>query len=131
MAAVPQRNSKPEIVVRQALHRRGHRYRLHGKSLPGRPDFYFPRARVAVFVNGCFWHRHEGCPRTTTPKNNYDFWQKKFAANIARDQRNYAALRELGWEPVIVWECEIKRDPSAAADHVEQAIQSRTRVNQA
>ena len=118
MAAVPQRDSKPEIALRHALHRRGYRYRLHGKHLPGRPDFYLTQYRVAVFVHGCFWHRHEGCPRTTTPKANHDFWQAKFVANVARDQRNEDALRAAGWTPVVVWECEIKRDVEAAADRV-------------
>jgi DNA mismatch endonuclease, patch repair protein len=110
----------PEKNLRKALFARGYRYRLHAKNLPGRPDFIFPGAKVAVFVNGCFWHRHPGCRATTTPRTNAEFWQQKFDQNISRDARNYEALRELGWHPLVVWECEVKRDlPSAVSKIVE------------
>lgn len=88
MTAVPQRNSVPEVLLRKALFRAGLRYRLHAPRMPGRPDVVFPKYRVAVFVHGCFWHRHDGCPRTTTPKSNAEFWRSKFEANQERDRRN-------------------------------------------
>ena len=108
MRAVPQKDTVPELVLRRELHRMGLRYRLHSKALPGKPDIVFPSARVAVFVHGCFWHRHLGCRLTTTPRSREDFWQEKFAANQARDRRNEEQLRELGWAPVVVWQCEIQ-----------------------
>src|SRR5687767_1564467 len=107
MAAVSQLNSEPEVKFRKRLHRLGFRYRLHQKKLPGCPDLILPKYRVAVFVHGCFWHRHSRCKRTTTPAKNHEFWVNKFRDNIARDERNYRKLRDLGWRPLVVWECQI------------------------
>ena len=87
----------------------GIRYSLNDKRLPGRPDIVVPSARTAVFVHGCYWHRHEACPLTTTPKSNSEFWARKFEGNVARDRRKEQALRELGWTVEVVWECEIER----------------------
>jgi len=110
MSRVRQKNTKPEIVVRQVLHAMGYRFRLHNKDLPGTPDIVFPGRRKAIFVHGCFWHRHPGCKKASTPKTRVDFWASKFAANEARDARKLAELQELGWATMTVWECEI-RDP--------------------
>lgn len=118
MARVPQRDSAPEVRLRKRLFALGYRYRLHDKRLPGRPDVVFPRSRVALFVHGCYWHRHPGCRKSTTPSSNAEFWAQKFAANVARDARNEAALRVLGWTPVVIWQCEIERDVDAAAARV-------------
>ena len=106
MSGIRGKNTKPEITVRKFLHRKGLRFRLHAK-LPGKPDLTFPKYKTAVFVHGCFWHRHEGCRFSTTPKNNADFWQKKFAANVERDARATAQLDELGWRVLVVWECQL------------------------
>jgi DNA mismatch endonuclease (patch repair protein) len=106
MSGIRGKNTKPEITVRKFLHQKGLRFRLHAK-LPGKPDLTFPKYKTAVFVHGCFWHRHEGCRFSTTPKNNADFWQKKFAANVERDARATAQLEELGWRVLIVWECQL------------------------
>lgn len=122
MAAVPTKDTKPEVALRKELHRRGFRYRLHVTSLPGRPDFVFPSRKVAVFVHGCFWHRHQGCPKATTPKSNREFWVDKFEANVARDNRNTHDLERLGWTPLTVWECEIKRSVHDAADVVDAML---------
>lgn len=108
MSRVRQKNTKPEIVVRQLLHAKGYRFRLHYRELPGTPDIVFPGRRKAIFVHGCFWHRHEGCKKASTPKTRRDFWQAKFAANQARDARKIAELHNLGWTTMIVWECEIR-----------------------
>jgi len=118
MARVPQRDSVPEVRLRKRLFGLGYRYRLHDKRLPGRPDIVFPRSRVALFVHGCYWHRHPGCRKATTPATNVAFWADKFAANVARDARNEDALRALGWTPAVVWQCEIERDVDAAVARV-------------
>ncbi len=107
MARVRSKDTKPEWILRSALHRLGFRYRLRRKDLPGKPDLVFPKYRAAVFVNGCFWHRHEGCSQATTPKSNVEFWERKFRGNVERDARNHRALRENGWRVVVVWECEL------------------------
>ena len=108
MAKVKSKNTKPEIKVRQALHASGFRFRLHRGDLPGRPDIILPRYRTAVFVHGCFWHRHVGCKATTTPRTRRGYWQAKFEANVERDRMAVAALEALGWRVVVIWECETK-----------------------
>ena len=106
MAAIRTRDTAPELAVRRIAHRMGLRYRLHRKDLPGRPDLVFPRHRLVVFVHGCFWHRHEGCRYASTPKSRIVFWTEKFAANVARDARQQAALKALGWRVLVIWACE-------------------------
>jgi DNA mismatch endonuclease (patch repair protein) len=106
MALVRQRNTGPELIVRKALHALGYRFRLHRRELPGSPDIVLPSRRKAILVHGCFWHRHKGCPRSTTPKTRRGFWKQKFEQNKSRDTRNLIRLRALGWEALIVWECE-------------------------
>lgn len=108
MAAIRGRHTKPEVLVRRLLHAMGYRFRLHCKHLPGCPDIVLPRYKKAIFVNGCFWHRHEGCRYATTPASNSEFWQKKFRENVMRDQANYELLAEQGWRIVVVWECQLK-----------------------
>ncbi len=106
MKKVRQRDTKPEMVVRRAAHRLGYRFRLQRKDLPGRPDLVFARRKVAVFVHGCFWHRHSGCRHASTPKANAGFWHEKFRCNVERDARKESELRQLGWKVLIIWECE-------------------------
>ena len=96
------------MVVRKAVHALGYRYRLHVRELPGSPDLVFPSRRKVIFVHGCFWHRHHACRLTTTPKTKVDFWQAKFAANVARDERVIANLKSLGWGALTIWQCEAK-----------------------
>lgn len=108
MKSVPQRGSTPEIRLRKALHRRGFRYRVNDKRLPGSPDIVFPKYHAVIFVHGCFWHRH-GCKYTTTPSTRKEFWKAKFRANVERDKRNEEKLIELGWRVLVIWECEIKK----------------------
>jgi DNA mismatch endonuclease (patch repair protein) len=108
MARVKGKNTKPELIVRRGLHRLGYRFRLHRGDLPGRPDIVLPKYRTAIFVHGCFWHRHPGCSKASTPKTRADFWLDKFATNVARDGRNVEALEAGGWQVLIVWECETK-----------------------
>lgn len=108
MAKVGPRDTKPEIVVRRVLYSLGRRFRLHRKDLPGTPDIVLPSSRKAIFVHGCFWHRHEGCRKATMPKTRAVFWQDKFARNIERDRRKEAELRNAGWDVLTVWECETR-----------------------
>ena len=107
MAAVKGKNTRPEIRVRGLLHQLGFRFRLHAAKLPGRPDIVLPRYRTAIFVHGCFWHRHSGCRRASTPSTRADFWAEKFRRTVERDQRAEAMIREAGWTPIIIWECEL------------------------
>ena len=108
MARVRSKDTKPELVVRSLLHRMGYRFRLHGKALPGKPDIVLPRHRKAVFVHGCFWHRHGACRPLSLPTTNTAFWAEKFAANVRRDRRKLRALRNAGWGVLVVWECQLK-----------------------
>lgn len=121
MAGIRGRDTAPERAVRRVAHRMGLRFRLHRKDLPGRPDLVFPRHRLAVFVHGCFWHRHEGCRYAYTPKSRVAFWTRKFAGNVARDRRNEDALRDLGWRVLIVWECEA-RDAEAVGMRLARCV---------
>lgn len=107
MSRIRSNDTKPELMVRSFLFQRGFRFRLHVKNLPGHPDIVLPKYRTVVEVRGCFWHRHPGCKKTTTPSTHVDFWQKKFTDNIARDQRIEAELRRLGWHIIVIWECEV------------------------
>ena len=117
MAGIKGRDTGPERIVRRIAHGLGFRYRLHRKDLPGRPDLVFPRHRLAVFVHGCFWHRHNGCRYAYTPKSRVMFWMEKFAGNVTRDRRNEEALRNLGWRVLVIWECETKDE-----EHIERKL---------
>ena len=105
MQRVRRKDTRPELIVRKILTRAGFRYRLHSKLLAGTPDIVFPKAKKAIFVHGCFWHRHN-CKRGTTPKANREFWLEKFAANQARDARNIVCLKAAGYASIVIWECE-------------------------
>lgn len=107
MSRIRGKDTRPELLLRKALHRLGLRYRLHGTGLPGKPDLVFPRYKAVVFVHGCFWHHHTGCKIATTPKSNTPFWLEKFEKNVARDIRVAAELEALGWRVFVVWECEL------------------------
>ncbi len=106
MGLVRGKDTKPEMRVRRTAHSMGYRYRLHDGDLPGKPDLVFKSRRKVIFVHGCFWHRHEGCPRCRTPKTRLRFWKKKFRENVDRDARNGEALLKSGWEVLVIWECE-------------------------
>jgi DNA mismatch endonuclease (patch repair protein) len=107
MARIRGVNTRPELAVRRFLHEHGFRFRLHPRNLPGRPDIVLPKLRTAIFVHGCFWHRHTGCKKTTTPSTHKAFWTVKFEANVERDMRKVAELRGRGWTAITIWECEV------------------------
>lgn len=110
MSRVPSRNTKPELMVRSALHRMGYRFRLHVPALPGKPDLVFPRLRKIVFVHGCYWHGHSCRYGVAQSKSNVAFWKAKIYANRSRDRRTVRQLRQLGWDVLVIWECEIKNN---------------------
>ena len=123
MAGIRGRDTGPEMAVRRALHRRGWRYRLHDRRLPGRPDIVLPRHRAVVLVHGCFWHGHE-CPMFRLPSSRVDYWRDKIQNNRKRDERNVRALAESGWRVLIVWECAIpKSQPASERERVIDAIE--------
>lgn len=124
MSRIRCRDTKPEVLVRKYLFSQGFRYRKNDAKMPGKPDVVLPRYRTVVFVNGCFWHRHD-CRYFVWPKNNADFWRLKIESNVERDIRNYQLLREMGWRVIIVWECELKPDKrSVTLDQLKQLISS-------
>lgn len=108
MSAIRPVDTSPEIAVRRILTAMKVRYRLHGYRLPGRPDIVIPKLRKVIFVHGCYWHRHPGCSRTTTPVRNSSLWDEKFKATVERDAKNVEKLTELGWDHLIVWECQVR-----------------------
>ena len=110
MSRIKGKDTKPEETVRKYLFSQGFRYRKNDKKLPGTPDIVLPKYKTVIFVNGCFWHGHEGCKYFVWPKNNAEFWHKKIRDNILRDQRKVQALDLLGWKVIVVWECKIKSD---------------------
>lgn len=123
MRAVPRSSTKPEMALRRRLHARGLRYVLGRRDLPGSPDLVLPRWRTVVFVHGCFWHRHPGCPRATTPKTRVDYWVPKFTRNVVRDRQVTEALEGAGWRVAVVWECELTRKTAdATADRLARWI---------
>lgn len=109
MRSVGQKRTKPEMVVRQALHAVGYRFRVNVKGLPGSPDLAFTKRKKAIFVHGCLWHQHAGCRHATEPKTRAAFWSAKFAANVERDRREKAELEDIGWAVETIWECETRQ----------------------
>jgi DNA mismatch endonuclease, patch repair protein len=110
MSRIKGRDTAPEKRVRSLLHRLGFRFSLRRKDLPGRPDIVLPGRNVVVFVHGCFWHRHEGCRNSVLPKTRAEFWLAKLDGNVERDMRTAAALKELGWKVLTIWECEVENE---------------------
>ncbi len=118
MSRIKGKHTKPEMLLRSLLHRSGFRFRIHDNRLPGKPDIVLPKYRSAIFVNGCFWHRHEGCRYCTTPETRKDFWEKKFSDTVIRDQVNERLLAESGGQVYVIWECELKHDPDRVLEHL-------------
>lgn len=128
MAAIKGKNTKPEVLLRKALFRRGFRFRLHRNDLPGKPDITLPKYNAVIFVHGCFWHGHRGCPMFKVPSSRTEFWLDKINSNKQRDARNIQALKEHGWRVLEVWECAIKGklklDPDSLNTRVADWIKS-------
>lgn len=110
MSRIRSKNTKPEEMVRKYLFSQGFRYRKNDTRLPGKPDIVLPKYKTVIFVNGCFWHKHENCKYFVWPKTNEDFWRTKISANVSRDQENIKLLSELRWNVIVIWECELKKE---------------------
>lgn len=107
MSRILAKDTKPEMLIRRGLHARGLRYRLHDRTLPGRPDLVFPKYHTAVFIHGCFWHAH-GCALSKLPATRQEFWRTKLSANAARDRKALHALKAAGWRVLVIWECALR-----------------------
>ena len=126
MSHIRSKNTKPEQLVRQALWHQGFRYRLHVKDLPGKPDIVLPKYKAAIFINGCFWHGHDGCRAFVIPKSNTSFWLEKIGKTKERDARDETALASAGWKVITIWECELKKPViEATLDSLVQSLVSR------
>lgn len=110
MSNIKGKNTKPEMIVRRYLFSKGFRYRKNDARLPGKPDIVLPKYKTVIFVNGCFWHKHEGCKYFVWPKNNSEFWREKIEGNASRDVAQQKALSDLGWNIIVIWECQLKKD---------------------
>jgi DNA mismatch endonuclease, patch repair protein len=124
MSGIRGRDTKPELTVRSFLHRAGLRYRLHSRSLPGKPDVILPRWNAAVFVHGCFWHGHSGCRFFRLPKTRAEFWEAKIRSNVARDAKVLQALSDAGWRTAVIWECALRDDAVRSLDRLASFIRS-------
>lgn len=122
MSRIRSRNTGPEMRLRSLLHGAGFRFRLHAKHLPGKPDIVLPKYRTAIFVHGCFWHRHSGCINATTPSTRREFWQEKLDGNVRRDARNRAELEAAGWNVVTAWECELESDAEGVIRRISNGL---------
>ena len=108
MSKIRSKNTKPELILRKALFARGFRYRVNVKNLAGKPDIVLPKYKTIIFLHGCFWHRHDGCKYAYTPKTNTKFWVDKITSNSERDKASVNKLTDLGWNVIVIWECEIR-----------------------
>ncbi len=125
MSRVRSKDTNPERAVRNLLWRKGYRYRLYDKRLPGSPDLVLPKYRAVIFINGCFWHGHRGCVKYVIPKTNEQFWREKVARNIARDELNAQRLETLAWTVITVWECELsKKNIDATITRIEADLKA-------
>jgi DNA mismatch endonuclease vsr len=122
MSRIKGKDTKIEVEVRKYLFSKGYRFRKNDKRYPGKPDIVLPKYHVAIFVHGCFWHRHEGCIDATTPKTRTEFWLEKFDKNVKNDQIKQEKIRELGWKVIVIWECELKRSFQETMDKVEKEL---------
>lgn len=110
MSKINSKNTKPEILLRSALHNLGYRFRIHKKDLPGKPDIVLPKYNTIIFVHGCFWHFHKDCSEGRIPSSNTDYWKNKLLNNVARDKNHVQSCKTLGWKVAVLWECEIEND---------------------
>jgi len=122
MSRIRSKNTKPEITLRSALHKKGFRYRIHQKSLPGNPDIVLAKYKTVIFVHGCFWHLHQGCREGRIPKSKTGYWEPKLLRNVERDVKNTAELVSQGWKVIIVWDCEIQAGVNKVISQVERIL---------
>ena len=125
MSRVRSSNTRPELLLRSQIHQLGFRFRVNVSTLPGKPDLVFPKFRTAVFVHGCFWHQHRNCRRATLPSTRATWWKTKLEGNVLRDKASIRKLRRSGWTVVVVWECQIERNPGLAATSLARKLRSK------
>lgn len=125
MSRIRSKDTKIEVEVRKYLFSKGFRFRKNDKRFPGKPDVVLPKYKTVIFVNGCFWHMHEGCKQARLPKTNVEFWKEKMERNVANDKLHQEQLCSMGWHVIVLWECELKRDFEKVLDGVIQTLQSR------
>ena len=131
MSCIHGKDTKPEELVRKYLFSKGFRYRKNDRKLPGTPDIVLPKYKTVIFVNGCFWHGHEGCKYFVWPKNNAEFWHNKIESNINRDQRKREQLRKLGWNVIVVWECQLRTEnKQVTLRQLEGALRQRNKMEE-
>lgn len=110
MSRIKGKDTKPEKIVRSNLFKNGFRFRKNDSRFPGKPDVVLPKYKTVIFVNGCFWHQHSGCKQATMPKSNTEFWEKKLNRNVEKDKENISAIKSMGWNAIVIWECEINKN---------------------
>jgi DNA mismatch endonuclease (patch repair protein) len=128
MAAVKSKHTRPELIIRRLIHKAGFRYRLHDRHLPGSPDIVFRSRRSVVFVHGCFWHGHAGCPKARLPLTRPEFWSQKVASNRRRDRATIRALRRAGWGALVVWQCQL-RTPTRVLSKITKFLERSSRTD--
>lgn len=122
MSKIGSKNTKPELIFRSALFKEGFRYRIHVKNLPGKPDIVLPKYKTVIFVNGCFWHYHENCSEGRIPDTNSKFWKVKLIKNVERDKKHQKELEKMGWQVIVVWECEVEKKLNETIENVKNII---------
>lgn len=129
MAQIKGKDTKIEVRVRQYLFSKGFRFRKNDKRFPGKPDVVLPKYKTVIFINGCFWHMHEGCKQGRLPKSNVEYWEEKLGKNVANDRKHIQQLMEMGWNPITIWECELKNDFDITMQKVVNLIRSQKEVH--
>lgn len=124
MSGIRGKDTRPELLIRRALHREGFRFKLHDRSLPGAPDLVLPKYKAVVLVHGCFWHRHENCYYAATPSTRRDFWLKKLGDNVRRDELNRQLLLDAGWRVFTIWECGLRHNPEVIVENLAMMLLS-------
>lgn len=122
MSKIRSKNTKPERLLRSALHQHGYRFRIHRDDLPGKPDITLPKFNTLIFVNGCFWHFHKNCPEGRIPDTNSKFWKEKLYKNVEKDKRNQKECEQLGWKVLVIWECEIEKELSSILELIKAKL---------
>jgi DNA mismatch endonuclease (patch repair protein) len=119
MSKIRGKNTKPEMILRSQLFRKGFRFRIHQKGLPGKPDIVLPKYKTVIFVHGCFWHYHKDCREGRIPTTNSTFWRQKLSKNVEKDEKHTETLKGIGWKVIVVWECEIENQLEIVTQKIE------------
>ena len=124
MAQIRSKDTSIEVKVRKYLFAQGFRFRKNDKRFPGKPDIVLPKYKTVVYIHGCFWHRHSGCKRATMPKSKTEYWEEKFQRNVKNDTLHVEQIKDMGWNPIVIWECEINKNFDATMDKLIETIRN-------